>query len=471
MKRLTKIFSIIVSLLLVVVGLVGCTKSTLKPTTTTKKTTKPTESTTQRTKATPDNEVDYAASVAFDLTSTTKKAEVTVKTYVDGDTTHFNITDPEFADGILKARYIAVNTPESTGLIEEWGKAASNWTKEALKSAESIYVESDNETWNKDSTASRVVVWVWYRKSGETTYRNLNIELLQKGLAINSSSKNNRYGDTCMDAIQQAMDLKYCVYSDEKDPDFYYGDAIISSIKELRMEASNLKGKKVAVVGNIIYVYNNGVYIEDYDQEDDLYYGFYCYYGFNVQSELIDMLNIGNRVIIVGSCQYYEAGGSYQVSGLQYDAWGEEKDNCKLVEEGKGQAAYENMSPEKFVSTQTITYTAQTINTETQQIETEVKQATKKVWELSMNASLSMDHLVVKSAYQETNTNSSSFGAMTLTCEKDGQTITVRLTEWAKTMSKDDFVGKTISVRGIIDVFNSKPQIKVFSRNNVTIEN
>ena len=74
--------------------------------------------------------IDYAAQVTLNLESDeTIKQEVTVKNYIDGDTTHFNVPKSIEPSGVLKARYIACNTPESTGKIEEWGKKASNFTK------------------------------------------------------------------------------------------------------------------------------------------------------------------------------------------------------------------------------------------------------------------------------------------------------------------------------------------------------
>ena len=76
--------------------------------------------------------VDYAGSIKLDMDTSTAKAEVTVKSYVDGDTTHFNCDPKVNPEGVLKIRYLAVNTPESTGKIEEWGKKASNFTKGKL---------------------------------------------------------------------------------------------------------------------------------------------------------------------------------------------------------------------------------------------------------------------------------------------------------------------------------------------------
>ena len=132
--------------------------------------------------------VDYVSQLKLDMTSESKKVEVTVKTFIDGDTTHFHMPEGSFESSVLKARYLAVNTPESTGKIEEYGKKASNFTKEKLSGAESIMIESDDGNWNADSTGDRYLVWVWYKPKGESEYRNLNLEILQNGLGIASNS-------------------------------------------------------------------------------------------------------------------------------------------------------------------------------------------------------------------------------------------------------------------------------------------
>ena len=106
--------------------------------------------------------IDYAASITLDMNSTaTIKQEVSVKLFIDGDTTHFDVPTSVVANGVLKARYLAVNTPESTGKIEEWGKTASNFTKSKLESAQSIVLETDKDVWEVDSTGERRLVWVW----------------------------------------------------------------------------------------------------------------------------------------------------------------------------------------------------------------------------------------------------------------------------------------------------------------------
>ena len=298
--------------------------------------------------------VDFAGQIAFDMQSETVKQQVTVKNYVDGDTTHFFVPKAIAADGVLKARYLAVNTPESTGKIEEWGKAAARFTREKLENAEEIWIESDDTAWNLDSTGARDLVWVWYRPKGEQDFRNLNIELLQNGLAIANSSAQNRYGDTCMAAIAQARAQKRNIYSGEKDPDFFYGDAIELTIKELRLHPEEYNGKKVAFNGIITVDHSNSVFLEDYDEETGLYFGISAYYGFNMSGAGLDILTVGNEVRIVGTMQYYEAGHTWQIAGMTYRMM-KPKDpgNIQKLSEGHS-PAWREITPEQFFSTVTI---------------------------------------------------------------------------------------------------------------------
>ena len=123
--------------------------------------------------------IDYVSQLKLDMSTDSLKEEVTVKNFVDGDTTHFYVDKDVVDTGVLKARYLAVDTPESTGQIEDYGHKASRFTKEKLRSAVSIIIESDNNKWNADSTGERYLVWVWYKTSANGEYRNLNLELFR----------------------------------------------------------------------------------------------------------------------------------------------------------------------------------------------------------------------------------------------------------------------------------------------------
>ena len=433
----------IISLLLVLCLFTGCTPEAPVD--------NPTEAQTQV--------VDYAASVKLNPDNGCKQEEVTVKQYIDGDTVHFY--SKEIAGGVLKARFMAVNTPESTGKIEEFGKTAAAFTKEKLLASESIVVESDTANWDADSTGGRYMVWIWYKPQGASEYRNLNIELLQNGLAIASSSFNNRYGTTCSAAIDQAKAQKLNVHSGKPDPNFFYGQATEIDLKELRTNVANYNGAKVAVTGVITMHYNNGFYLETQDPETGLYYGMYAYYGFNFNG--MHLVKVGSEVRIAGNVS--EFSGSWQISGMSYSDFLPDPDDVKLLSEGNEPA---------FTLTDPDTFANGKVNVEITDPETEeVTTKEYKYAEVALGTSVEMKNLYVQSVYTTQSDNVNSDGAMTLTCVADGVTIDVRtivLTDDnGNVITADAYKGKTIDVKGIVDCFNGDYQIKVMDDNYITV--
>ena len=408
-------------------------------------------------------ERDYASSVTLDMTTSTAKLEVTVKSFIDGDTTHFYVPTDVMETGVLKARYLAINTPESTGKIEEYGKKAAQFTKERLSSATSIIVESENGTWNPDSTGSRYLVWVWYKTADNADYRNLNIEILQNGLALPNSAASGLYGEAAVAANRQAREHGYNIYSGQKDPDFYYGEAVELTLKELRSNISEYNGVKVAFNG--IITTNSGtqgVYIEDYDAETDMYYGMYIYYGHGLTGGGLEVLQVGNEARIVGTVQYYEAGNSYQVSGLTYR-------QIKPKDPGNIQKLSDGHLP-AYVLTDPATFVNGKI-----EVERGEETVTADYAEMALGTSVEMKNLTVKEVYTTANEDSSSFGAMTLLCDADGVTVSVRTAVFRNAdgslVTGDAYLGKTVNVKGIVDTFDGDYQIKVFSADHITITN
>ena len=405
--------------------------------------------------------LDHAGSVKLDMSSDTAKQAVTVKAFIDGDTTHFYVPDDLMETGVLKGRYLAINTPESTGKIEEYGKAASNFTREKLSQAVSIIIESETGHWDPDSTGDRYLVWVWYKTSESEDYRNLNIEILQNGLAIANSAANNRYGETCVAAIDQAKREKLNIYSGQKDPDYYYGEAVELTLKELRTNIESYNGVKVAFNG--IVTTNSGtqgVYVEDYDAETGLYYGMYIYYGHGLSATGLDILSVGNEVRIVGSVQFYEAGGTWQISDLTYRMMKpDDPGNIQKLSDGHS-AAWTLTDADTFVNGQVT-------------LQTEEAEITAPWAQLSLGTSVELKGLNVVDIYTTTNEDSSSKGAMTLTCDAGGVTVTVRtavlLASAHKLITADAYLGKTIDVKGIVEYFDGAYQIKVFTPNHITI--
>ena len=130
-----------------------------------------------------------------------------------------------------------------------------------------------------------------------------------------------------------------------------------------------------------------------------------------------------------------------------------------------------SMSPERQVA-----YTAACLELEVMN-ELGSEETTLKTFpyaDLAMSTSIRMENLVVKDVYTTDNEDSSSKGAMTLTCQAGDVTITVRtavlLDENNQRITADAYLGKTIDVKGIVDLFDGDYQVKVFSANNITVK-
>lgn len=84
-----------------------------------------------------------------------KRFEVTLNKCVDGDTAWFDVNGKN-----TKVRFLYIDTPESTNVIEPYGKEASNYTKEQLNNASKIELELniDGDTTDK---YDRLLAWVF----------------------------------------------------------------------------------------------------------------------------------------------------------------------------------------------------------------------------------------------------------------------------------------------------------------------
>ena len=409
--------------------------------------------------------VDYVADTKLDENSSSLKLKVTVKFYIDGDTTHFYVPSNVAPDGVFKARYLGVDTPESTGVIEEWGKAASKFTKEKLSSAHSIIIESDNEQWNFDGNG-RALLWVWYQPAEGADYRNLNLELVQNGLGLASSDFESTYSAPVWAAYEQAIAEKLYVHSDNIDPEYPYDEAVSVTVKELRLNIKDYLGKNVAIEGVSTFNADNQSFIEQFDAETNRYYAIQVFYGYN--STLVNLFQQGNLLRVVGTVT--EFNGTYQINNVQYDIMSPNDPANSTLISGGNEVAYPEASGADWASNVTIdgkTYSFQ---------------------ELSTSASISMKGLKILDIYTTTNQSSDDYGAMTLYCELDGVKVQVRTGVLKDRNNEvDDYYEdadgritemyfrdcETIDIKGIVDYFDLDGsgdgvyQIKVLSLSNI----
>lgn len=426
--------------------------------------------------------IDYVSQLHLDLTTNTKKQEVTVRLFIDGDTTHFNpktnstltgynASDFEDTLGYIKARYLAINTPESTGQIEEWGKKASKFTRSKLEPAgTTIIVESDVDYWDIDSTGERYLLWIWYRPPGETEFRNLNVEILQEGLAYASRTSEGIYGEIATKALNQAKAEKLNCYSGEDDPDFYYGDIQYVSLKELRCFPEDYEGTKVSVTGIVVAQFNNSVYIEALDADTQLYFGMQVYCGASAPYGILKVLKVGNEVEVVGTFAYSDIVSAYQISGLAgiNDFQPDDPNNCKVIRENVGSAFTLLEEPAKLNSNDKMRVVSDRENEDGEPIIVELTYG-----EAVLNTSVTVENLLVNSV-TTTDNGGKSDGAMTLNCtDANGNFVKIRtevLTdEDGNTITYEKYKGKHITVKGIIELYYGTYQIKSYRTDYIIV--
>ncbi len=192
--------------------------------------------------------------------------EVTLATATDGDTCTFREGSTTFT-----VRFNAVNTPESTYKLEPWGKAAARFTKNILVNAEKIVLQTDTLVTNRlDSTGKRYLAWVWYLAKGETDFRLLNLEIIEKSYS-SSKASGMMYADEMQDADLATQQLGVRIYNNKvKDPDYDYSETgKYLTIKEIRDNAEEYSASNIKVIVRGIVARKNGSYSAYIQQQED----------------------------------------------------------------------------------------------------------------------------------------------------------------------------------------------------------
>jgi len=250
--------------------------------------------------------------------------EATLVKSTDGDTATFRLKTEE----TVIIRFYGVDTPESTGGIEKWGKAASLFTAEKLTTAHSIVLEASTTPASVDSYGTRYLGYVWYKETADSDYKNLNLELVENGYSpskcINTAAYKYYSAFKEAETFAKSVPLRY--WSDDDDP-YFSTEAQEITVKEL---VTNLEGyynfdddmgSKVrinAYIKSVEYSASSGsrtVLFQAAEIVDGDEYVFNVYVGYE-SSQMASYIKIGNQYSITGTVQKYS--GSFQISGLTY---------------------------------------------------------------------------------------------------------------------------------------------------------
>lgn len=303
------------------------------------------------------NLIDYAHNGSVKLKLDYRKhdffkdgiGQVEVFTYIDGDTTHFKNV---YGDTVttLKSRYYGIDTPESTGNIEPWGKKASNFTHEKLAKAMengTVVVSSPfstDENGNAgiykapetDSTGGRYLSLVWINETKKNCEPEelvlLNLWIVQVGLSWAKNTKEvPAYADIFSKASNQAEKAKLCIHSEKDDPDFNYGGYITCSLLEIKREleiyledptyVNKFAGMRVRFTGVVAGFCDRNLYVQEFypDDPDDPdgpgeWAGINVFVGMTVISE--QYTKVGTYLEVVGTAVNSETFG-FQITDTQ----------------------------------------------------------------------------------------------------------------------------------------------------------
>lgn len=215
--------------------------------------------------------------------------QVSLKTAIDGDTAHFYPTVKTTSSEPIKARFYGIDTPESTGQVEPWGKAASKFTAAKLEEADengTIVVSapiSSYQTPSFDSTGTRYVSLIWINLTEKNAPKEdlilLNLWIVQEGYSyLKGVADMPSYVDTFQKAADQARNLKYHLYSGD-DPDYNYGGYTTTSILDIKKEVEKsfadtthvnaYDNVKVRIQGTVAGYANHTLYLENYFSEEN----------------------------------------------------------------------------------------------------------------------------------------------------------------------------------------------------------
>lgn len=230
--------------------------------------------------------------------------QFTLKTAIDGDTAHFTPLVDGDGIGTMKARFYGIDTPESTGKVQEWGKPASKFTKAKLEEANAngtIVVSSAQVDYGKpdpDSTGSRYVSLVWVHMTKKNAPFNelvlLNLWIVQEGYSwVKNVQAMPHYSDTFYAAENQAKEYKLNLFSGKPDPMYNYGDYEDASLLDIKREVqatlseqghvNTFDNQKIRIQGTVAGFSNHILYLQDYvlyDKDNPSLGGEYC--GINI---------------------------------------------------------------------------------------------------------------------------------------------------------------------------------------------
>ncbi len=266
--------------------------------------------------------------------------KATLNRPTDGDTSSFRLA----SGTVISVRYYNIDTPESTGGVEKWGKSASNFTKKILQGAKEIVLEATADTAKNDAYGTRYLGYVWYRNSESDSFKCLNLQIVENGYSRNTGTNTSDFPYYSYFAKAEDAASRNALHIWSNDDDALFNDAPTDmSIKEFYEKIndpenvenggynaelynkemdSGLKIRFDAYMSDLTVSDNgSGTYTftgTQYDPDTDKYYNIDVYCMYNSQSQ--SKLKLGHLYTVIGSVALHN--GNWQISGINYNDMG-----------------------------------------------------------------------------------------------------------------------------------------------------
>ncbi|MGM9968801.1 MAG: thermonuclease family protein [Anaeroplasma sp.] len=263
--------------------------------------------------------------------------EATLVRPTDGDTATFKLVK---TNQNVVIRFFGIDTPESTGSIEKWGKSASKFTAEALEKASKIVLEASTTPASVDSYGSRYLAYVWYKLNDDDQWMNLNLQVVENGYSKNKCTQTAQYKyySYFKEAETFAKNKPLHLWDTKAEDPYYSTEAEVVTVKDLVENIDSYynieteTGSKVRISAYIksyslspsgTYTFIAAQMIEGQEYTINVYAGY-------ASAGATSFLKVGNKYQITGSIQiYYD---TVQISGLTYVPLQEGGDYLTLLE-------------------------------------------------------------------------------------------------------------------------------------------
>jgi endonuclease YncB( thermonuclease family) len=255
----------------------------------------------------------------------------TLKSTVDGDTANFSV---EGSSETIRLRFLGINTPESTAIIEPWGTSSSFFTKTKLESAVEIVLINDISVFRQKDGNGRYLGFIWYRPAIGANFRLLNLEIVEQAYSRNLlflDSQITNYRPVFAEAGNAAQLTGRRVYG-QLDPFYDYSNAIVEDItlRDIRENYSNYgvieggsAGLQLRLKAMVVGLIGDNMVLRDIENpyEDGTYAGMYAFAGYG--SGLADRLSIGFVVQFYARATMFL--GNIQLSDLKTRSFGDQR--------------------------------------------------------------------------------------------------------------------------------------------------